>query len=355
VAHVPEGFQVLASTADTPVAAMADEQKGWYGLQFHPEVQHTPKGRDLLRHFVDKTGIATTWTPEHIVSELTRDVQTRVGNARVLLGISGGVDSSTLGLLLHRAIGEQLTAIFVDHGLLRLGEVDDVDRALRELGVDLITVNAEDRFLTALAGVSDPEKKRKIIGREFINVFSEQARVLQYKGEFTFLAQGTLYPDVIESSGGHGAANIKSHHNVGGLPDDLQFQLLEPFRTLFKDEVREIAAELGLPKALSERHPFPGPGLAIRCLGAVSKEKLEVLRRVDDIFISGLREFGLYDDTWQALAVLTPLRSVGVMGDGRTYANMVALRAVSSQDGMTADWTRFPNDLSVQHPLFELI
>jgi len=344
VAHVPDGFSVLASTADTPVAAMADEQKGWYGLQFHPEVQHTPKGRDLLKHFVAKTKIATTWTPEHIVSELTRDVQMRVGDARVLLGISGGVDSSTLGLLLNHAIGGQLTAIFVDHGLLRLGEADEVDRALRELGVDLVTVNAEERFLAALAGVSDPEQKRKIIGREFINVFSEQARALQDGGEFTFLAQGTLYPDVIESSGGHGAANIKSHHNVGGLPEDLHFQLLEPFRTLFKDEVREIAAELGLPKALRQRHPFPGPGLAIRCLSDVTKEKLEILRRVDDIFISGLREFGLYDDTWQALAVLTPLRSVGVMGDGRTYANTVALRAVSSQDGMTADWTRFPND-----------
>ncbi|MEM7738002.1 MAG: glutamine-hydrolyzing GMP synthase [Deinococcota bacterium] len=348
VTEMPAGFTGCASTTDTPVAAMANESKGLYGLQFHPEVQHTPKGRELLRHFVVKTGISQTWTPEHIISELTRDVHARVGKKRVLLGISGGVDSSTLGLLLHHALGDQLTAIFVDHGLLRLAEADEVDRALRELGINLITVNAEARFLEALAGVTDPEAKRKIIGREFIEVFSEQARKLQVDmqvgEEFTFLAQGTLYPDVIESSGGHGAANIKSHHNVGGLPEDLQFELLEPFRTLFKDEVRELARELGLPPHLRDRHPFPGPGLAIRCLGEVTKERLEVLRHVDDIFISGLREFGLYDETWQALAVLTPLRSVGVMGDGRTYANTVALRAVSSQDGMTADWTRFPND-----------
>jgi GMP synthase (glutamine-hydrolysing) len=345
VEEPPVGFTVCASTDDTPVAAMEAPDRRLYALQFHPEVRHTPKGMAVLERFVHATGIARDWTPENIVQQMTADVHERVGDARVLLGISGGVDSSTLGLLLHRALGDRLVAVFVDHGLLRLGEAEEVERALRELGVDLRVVDASERFLSALAGVTDPERKRKIIGREFIEVFASEARAAQEReGPIRYLAQGTLYPDVVESAGGFGAANIKSHHNVGGLPEDLAFELIEPFRTLFKDEVREIAETLGLPRHLRDRHPFPGPGLAIRIIGEVTPERLDVLRRVDDIFVSSLREFGLYDDTWQALAVLTPIRSVGVMGDGRTYAHTVALRAVSSVDGMTADWTRLPHD-----------
>ncbi|HKI57239.1 MAG TPA: glutamine-hydrolyzing GMP synthase [Trueperaceae bacterium] len=345
VAELPPGFRVCAATAANPVAAMESAERRIYGLQFHPEVRHTPKGMALLERFVHFTGIPRTWTPENIVEQMTAEVRERVGDERVLLGISGGVDSSTLGLLLHRALGERLVAVFVDHGLLRLGEAEEVERALRDLGVALRVVDASERFLGALGGVTDPEQKRKIIGREFITVFAAEARAAEARqGPIRFLAQGTLYPDVVESAGGFGAANIKSHHNVGGLPEDLAFELIEPFRTLFKDEVREIAETLGLPKHLRDRHPFPGPGLAIRVIGEVTHERLAVLRRVDDIFISSLREFGLYDETWQALAVLTPIRSVGVMGDGRTYAHTVALRAVSSVDGMTADWTRLPHD-----------
>ena len=345
VVAAPPGFRVSAATADTPVAAMEDPERRIYALQFHPEVRHTPKGMQVLENFLEQSGVEGDWTTQAIGEQLMDEVRAVVGGERVLLGISGGVDSSTLGLLLSRALGEQLHAVFVDHGLLRLGEAEEVEQALRHLGVNLQVVEASGRFLAALAGVVDPEEKRKIIGREFIEVFYREAEALQAElGPIRFLAQGTLYPDVIESAGGHGAANIKSHHNVGGLPKDLRFTLLEPFRMLFKDEVRELAAALGLPKHLRERHPFPGPGLAIRCLGEVTRERLEVLRQVDDIFISSLREFGLYEDTAQALAVLTPLRSVGVMGDGRTYAQTVALRAVSSEDYMTADWTRLPHD-----------
>lgn len=345
VVSPPEGFRVVASTDNTPVAAMEDPTRDLYALQFHPEVHHTPKGTLLLENFLERTGIPRTWTPESIVERSTAEVRERVGDERVLLGISGGVDSSTLGVLLHRALGSQLSAVFVDHGLLRLGEADEVERALRALGLELTVVDASARFLEALAGVSDPEEKRKTIGREFIEVFSAEAERQQAEhGAIRFLAQGTLYPDVIESAGGQGAANIKSHHNVGGLPEEMSFELLEPFRTLFKDEVRDIAETLGLPPHLRDRHPFPGPGLAIRCLGEVTPERLETLRRVDDIFVSALREFGLYDSTWQALAVLTRERSVGVMGDGRTYEHTVALRAVSSVDGMTADWSRLPHD-----------
>ncbi|MEJ2218873.1 MAG: glutamine-hydrolyzing GMP synthase [Gemmatimonadota bacterium] len=345
VASPPPGFTVSASTADTPVAAMEAPDRRIYALQFHPEVRHTPKGMTLLERFVETTGIPRTWTPANIVQQMTAEVQERVGDERVLLGISGGVDSTTLGLLLHRALGERLVAVFVDHGLLRLGEAHEVELALRDLGMNLRVVDASERFLEALKGVTDPERKRKIIGREFIAVFAHEARSAQAEaGPIRFLAQGTLYPDVVESAGGFGAANIKSHHNVGGLPEDLAFELLEPFRTLFKDEVREIAETLGLPHHLRDRHPFPGPGLAIRIIGEVTPQKLAILRRVDDIFVSSLREFGLYDETWQALAVLTPIRSVGVMGDERTYAHTVALRAVSSVDAMTADWSRLPHD-----------
>ena len=344
VMRLPPGFEVVASTQDTEIAAMENPTRGVYCMQFHPEVQHTPKGRTLLENFIRRTGIARDWTPEHILESLTHEVKATVKDERVLLAISGGVDSSTLGLLLNRALGDKLAAVFVDHGLLRTGEAQEVEKALRGVGMNLTVVDASETFLEALIGIDDPEQKRKIIGREFIDVFDEVVKRKQAEGPIRFLAQGTLYPDVIESAGGHGAANIKSHHNVGGLPVEMQFRLLEPFRTLFKDEVRELAALLGLPPALAGRHPFPGPGLAIRCLGEVTPERLEVLRRVDDIFISALREFGLYDDTWQALAVLTPIMSVGVMGDQRTYANTVALRAVSSVDGMTADWTRLPHD-----------
>ena len=345
VKTLPADFKLTGSTSDTPIAAMEDPKRQIYCIQFHPEVNHTPKGIHVLENFLSAIGIPMDWTPEHIVESLSREITETVGEDRVLLGISGGVDSSTLGLLLNRAIGKQLFAVFVDHGLLRFNERDEVEKALTGLGVNLIVVDASERFLSALQGVSDPEEKRKIIGREFIEVFySEAAKLQEEHGEIKFLAQGTLYPDVIESAGGHGTANIKSHHNVGGLPKDLKFELLEPFRTLFKDEVREIASELGMPKHLRDRHPFPGPGLAIRCIGEVSKERLDTLRRVDDIFISALRYFDLYNDTAQALTVLTPIRSVGVMGDGRTYANTVALRAVSSQDYMTADWSRLPHE-----------
>ena len=340
----PPGFDVTARTSDTPIAAMEDRARARFALQFHPEVRHTPKGLQVLERFVEATGVARDWTAAHIVDEAVASVRERVGDERVLLGISGGVDSTTLGLLLHRAIGERLVPVFVDTGLLRLGEGDEVERALRGLGVPLVRVDAAERFLTALRGIEDPEAKRKAIGRTFIDVFAAEARRLQAGGTIRFLAQGTLYPDVIESAGGHGAANIKSHHNVGGLPADLGFELVEPFRTLFKDEVREVAEALGLAPHLRDRHPFPGPGLAIRVLGEVTPERLDVLRRVDDLFVSALREFDLYRDTWQALAVLTPIRSVGVMGDSRTYAHTVALRAVTSIDGMTADWARLPHE-----------
>ncbi|WP_291428119.1 glutamine-hydrolyzing GMP synthase [Deinococcus sp.] len=341
VTNLPDGYEVVARTADTPVTAIENAVARRYGVQFHPEVVHTPKGGQLLGNFLEICGVTRDWNAEHIIDELIGGVRTQVGDGRVLLAISGGVDSSTLGLLLARAVGERLTAVFIDHGLLRLGEREQVEAALRPLGVNLITVDARTEFMAALSGVSDPEQKRKIIGREFIRAFEREART---HGPFDFLAQGTLYPDVIESAGGEGAANIKSHHNVGGLPDDLAFKLVEPFRTLFKDEVREIARLLGLPDAVRMRHPFPGPGLAIRCLGAISEEKLDILRRVDDIFISGLREFGLYDGCSQALAILTPIRSVGVMGDERTYSFTAALRAVTTDDFMTAEWARLPYD-----------
>ena len=346
VTALPPGYEVCARTADTPVAGMEDRAARRYGVQFHPEVVHTPKGGQLLSNFLDLCGAARDWNAEHIIEELISDVRAQVGEeGRVLLGISGGVDSSTLALLLARAVGERLTALFVDHGLLRLGERAEVEQALRGAGVQVVTVDARAAFMEALAGVSDPEEKRKIIGREFIRAFERGAEGL---GPFEFLAQGTLYPDVIESAGGgaghSGAANIKSHHNVGGLPEDLRFKLVEPFRTLFKDEVRQIARLLGLPDHIRLRHPFPGPGLAIRCLGEVTETKLDILRRVDDIFISGLREFGLYEGCSQALAVLTPVQSVGVMGDGRTYAYTAALRAVTSDDFMTAEWARLPYD-----------
>lgn len=344
IEKLPEGFEVVATTASTPIAGMQDANREFYALQFHPEVQHTPQGTQLIENFIKSTGINRVWQAGNITQQLVAEVKEQVGSEQVLLAISGGVDSSTLGLLLHKAIKTQLSAIFVDHGLLRANEAKEVEEVLIELGLDLTVIDASEQFLQALKGISDPEEKRKVIGSEFIKVFSQAAKNLKDKqGNIKFLAQGTLYPDVIESAGGHGTANIKSHHNVGGLPTELNFELLEPFRTLLKDEVRQVAKTLGLPDKLRLRHPFPGPGLAVRCLGEITVERLDILRRVDKIFIDALHEANLYHNTWQALAVLTPLQTVGVMGDSRTYSNTVALRAVSSVDGMTADWTHLPH------------
>jgi GMP synthase (glutamine-hydrolysing) len=338
VTELPPGWRVAAETEENPVAAIEAEGAPLFGVQFHPEVAHTPKGLQILENFLEVAGVSRDWTPEHVLENLLKAVRERVGSERVLLAVSGGVDSSTLALLLARA-GVDHLAVFVDHGLLRLGEREEVEGALRALGVNLLVVEAKDRFLKALKGVEDPEAKRQVIGRAFVEVFSQVARE---RGPFRFLAQGTLYPDVIESAGGHGAAKIKSHHNVGGLPEDLAFELLEPFRLLFKDEVRELALLLGLPDTIRLRHPFPGPGLAVRILGEVTEEGLAVLRRADDIFINLLKEWGLYEKVAQALAVLTPLRSVGVAGDERRYGHVLALRAVTTEDFMTADWARLP-------------
>jgi len=341
VTGLPSGWRVTARTEDNPIAAVESPDGRLFGIQFHPEVVHTPQGKTILANFLDAAGVARDWVPEHTLERLIAEVRERTADGgRVLLAVSGGVDSSTLALLLTRA-GVDHTAVFVDHGLLRMGEREEVERALRQLGVNLVSVDAADRFVSALAGISSPEEKRKIIGREFIAVFKEKALEL---GPFHLLAQGTLYPDVIESAGSEGSASIKSHHNVGGLPDDIGFELLEPFRYLFKDEVRELAGLLGLPEELRLRHPFPGPGLAIRIIGEITPERLRVLREADSIFISSLKEAMLYDHVWQALAVLTPIRSVGVVGDERRYGYILALRAVTSVDGMTADWSRLPHE-----------
>ena len=343
VERLPAGFHTVARTADAPVAAMADERRRFYGVQFHPEVTHTRQGAVLLERFVREIcGCEARWTPGNIIEELIARVRTQVGDARVLLGLSGGVDSSVVAALLHRAIGPQLVCVFIDHGLLRLNEGDDVMRTFAgTLGAEVIRVDASERFLGALRGVTDPEEKRKLIGRLFIEAFEAQARRLS---DIAFLAQGTIYPDVIESAGARtGKAQvIKSHHNVGGLPADLRFQLVEPLRELFKDEVRRIGIELGLPHELVYRHPFPGPGLAVRILGEVHREYADLLRRADHIFIEELRRHGLYERTSQAFAVFLPVRSVGVMGDGRRYQHVIALRAVETIDFMTATWAHLP-------------
>jgi GMP synthase (glutamine-hydrolysing) len=341
VTILPEGWARIAATAENPAAAVASVDGRFTGVQFHPEVSHTPQGTRLLANFLEQAEVQRDWTPENVLDRLTSETGSRVGTERALLAVSGGVDSSSLALLLARA-GVTHTGVFVDHGLLRAGEREEVTAALRSVGVNLEVVEAQDRFFSALAGVTDPEEKRRIIGREFIRVFEEQARI---HGPFRFLAQGTLYPDVIESAGGEGAANIKSHHNVGGLPQRLGFELLEPFRLLFKDEVRELARLLGLPDAIRLRHPFPGPGLGIRVLGEVTKEHVDIVRRADALFIAALRDSGWYEKVWQALAVLIPARSVGVAGDSRRYGTVIALRAVTSVDGMTADWARLPAGL----------
>ncbi|MBN1237474.1 MAG: glutamine-hydrolyzing GMP synthase [Gammaproteobacteria bacterium] len=345
VERLPPGFVAIASTKNAPVAAMADIERGVYGLQFHPEVTHTTRGFDIIRRFVhDICGCPSEWTPKNIIAEHVERVRGMVGKERVLLALSGGVDSSVVAALLHAAIGEQLICVFVDHGLLRLDEGDQVMQVFRDhLGVNVIRVDAEESFLAALAGVADPEEKRKIIGRLFIEVFEAEAKRLE---DVNWLAQGTIYPDVIESAGSAtGKAElIKSHHNVGGLPERMHLKLVEPLRDLFKDEVRKIGVELGLPPSLVNRHPFPGPGLGVRILGPVEKRFADLLRRADHIFIEELRAQGLYDEVSQAFAVFLPVKSVGVMGDGRRYDYVVALRAVETVDFMTARWARLPYD-----------
>ena len=346
VVAVPPGFSVIAASDNAPLAAMADEARGLYGLQFHPEVTHTLQGGEILRRFVREiAGCAAAWSTGSIIEDSVARIRAQVGGDKVLLGLSGGVDSSVLAALLHRAIGAQLTCVFVDHGLLRLGEGDQVMATFAEhMGVRVIRVDAEQRFLAALAGEADPETKRKIIGRVFIEVFDEQAANLE---DVKWLAQGTIYPDVIESAGAKtGKAHvIKSHHNVGGLPRHMKLKLLEPLRELFKDEVRKLGLALDVPADMVRRHPFPGPGLGVRILGEVCKAYADLLRRADAIFIEELRRGDLYDTVSQAFAVFLPVRSVGVMGDGRRYEHVIALRAVETVDFMTARWARLPYEL----------
>ena len=346
VETLPAGFQRIASSGNAPLAGMADPRRRIYGLQFHPEVTHTEHGQAIIERFVRGIcGCPDRWTAGNIVAEHIERVRREVGGERVLLGLSGGVDSSVVAALLHAAIGDQLVCVFVDHGLLRLNEGDEVMATFREsLGANVIRVNAEETFLDALRGIADPEEKRKIIGGKFIEVFEDQAKKL---AGVRWLAQGTIYPDVIESAGassGGKAHVIKSHHNVGGLPERMRLRLIEPLRSLFKDEVRKIGLELGLPAELVGRHPFPGPGLGVRILGPVRKEYADTLRRADHIFVSELREQGLYDQVSQAFAVFMPVKSVGVMGDGRRYDHVVALRAVETVDFMTARWSHLPYD-----------
>jgi GMP synthase (glutamine-hydrolysing) len=345
VEKLPPGFTAIASSPNSPLAAMADVKRAIYGLQFHPEVTHTEQGMEIIRRFVlEICRCQPNWTPRNIIAEHVENIRAKVGRDRVLLGLSGGVDSSVVAALLHTAIGEQLTCVFVDTGLLRLHEGDQVMAVFQKhLGANVIRVNAEATFLAGLDGVTDPEEKRKIIGRLFVEVFDREAAKLS---DVRWLAQGTIYPDVIESAGAKtGKAHlIKSHHNVGGLPEKMKLKLVEPLRDLFKDEVRKIGAELGMPPELIQRHPFPGPGLGVRILGAVKKEYADLLRRADDIFISELRTQGLYDSVSQAFAVFLPVKSVGVMGDGRRYDYVVALRAVETVDFMTARWARLPYD-----------
>ena len=350
VSQLPEGFVVTASTPSCPIAAMANESKQYYGVQFHPEVTHTLQGEALIGRFVHQIcGCANAWTPDNIIDMRVSQLQQQIGDKQVLLGLSGGVDSSVVAALLHKAIGDKLTCVFVDNGLLRLHEGDQVMQIFAEnMGVKVIRVDAEDRFLTALAGVSDPEAKRKIIGKTFIDVFADTARDLAGEGDgIEFLAQGTIYPDVIESAKSHqGKAHvIKSHHNVGGLPEDLHFKLVEPLRDLFKDEVRKLGVTLGLPEKMIYRHPFPGPGLGVRILGEVKKEYADILREADAIFMQELEKSGWYQKTAQAFAVFQPIKSVGVVGDGRRYAWVIALRAVETVDFMTARFAHLPYDL----------
>jgi GMP synthase (glutamine-hydrolysing) len=345
VEAAPAGFQTVATSANAPVAAMQDISRGLYGLLFHPEVAHTDRGLELLRHFAfDVCGCTGDWTMASFVEEATARIRASVGDGRVVCGLSGGVDSTVAALLIHRAIGDRLTCIFVDNGLLRADEATQVQKRFRDkMHLPLEFVDATDVFLTRLAGVTDPEQKRKIIGKTFIEVFEEKAASL---GHFDFLAQGTLYPDVIESVSVVGPSSaIKSHHNVGGLPEHMRFKLVEPLRELFKDEVRRLGRDLGLDEEFVVRQPFPGPGLAVRVLGEITKPRLDVLRKADAIVVDEVRRAGYYATLWQSFAVLLPVQSVGVMGDARTYESTIAIRAVESRDGMTADWARLPHEL----------
>jgi len=353
IRRLPEGFETTARTDSTPYAAVACAERKMYGIQFHPEVVHTRHGREILRNFVDIAGARRNWTPANFIASNVEQIRRRVDehsratgtDGKVLCALSGGVDSAVAATLVHRAVGERLTCVHVDHGMMRKNETELLRTAFEQLGVRVIVVDARERFLRKLEGVTDPERKRHIIGNEFIRVFEEEAARL---GEIAFLTQGTLYPDVIESATSDkekAAAKIKTHHNVGGLPDDIAFQLIEPLRYLFKDEVRAVGAELGLPDSMVQRQPFPGPGLAIRIIGEVTAERLDTLREADWILIDEIKAAGLYRSVWQTFAILTPLRSVGVMGDGRTYANVVAIRAVTSEDGMTADWAKLPYEV----------
>ena len=349
VIAAPPGFRVTATSARATVAAFEDVDRRLAGVQWHPEVLHTEHGQQVLQHFLyDIAGCIPDWTPANIIEESVVAIQQQVGGKHVICGLSGGVDSAVAAALVQRAVGSQLTCVFVDHGLLRKGEAEQVERDyVAATGVDLKVVDASAQFLSALSAVTDPEEKRKIIGREFIRTFEAAAReVVGETGELEFLVQGTLYPDVVESGGGEGAANIKSHHNVGGLPEDLQFQLIEPLRTLFKDEVRAVGAQLGLPPGIVWRHPFPGPGLAIRIIGEVTRERLGVLQEADAIARAELTAAGLDRDIWQfPVVLLADIRSVGVQGDGRTYGHPIVLRPVTSEDAMTADWGRLPYEV----------
>ncbi|MDI2098633.1 glutamine-hydrolyzing GMP synthase [Ruicaihuangia caeni] len=353
VVRAPEGFSVLASTASTPVAAFAHDQRKLYGVQWHPEVKHSEFGQRVIENFLHRAaGIPADWNAGNVIAEQVERIRAQIGDGKVICGLSGGVDSAVAAALVHKAVGDQLVCVFVDHGLLRKDERRQVQEDyVKATGVRLVTVDAEQQFLDALVGVSDPEQKRKIIGREFIRTFEQAERELvaeaASEGEpIRFLVQGTLYPDVVESGGGSGTANIKSHHNVGGLPEDLQFELVEPLRTLFKDEVRAIGRELGLPEEIVNRQPFPGPGLGIRIVGEVTKDRLELLRDADAIVREELTAAGLDTEIWQCpVVLLADVRSVGVQGDGRTYGHPIVLRPVSSEDAMTADWTRLPYDV----------